>query len=137
LALSIAPVLPLMFCRYDFCQHELKPIRKSLRHSWQNWENEREHGRIYLTGGATALLYGWRSTTIDVDLKANPEPTTIRMVRRYRSCNAGTTAMNESETAAGFDSSAPICDCRRIPRTRCNSRRWAVFDQRSQTRGEL
>lgn len=32
-------------------------------------------GRVYLTGGATALLYGWRSTTIDVDLKAEPELT--------------------------------------------------------------
>ena len=31
-------------------------------------------GRIYLTGGATALLYGWRETTIDIDLKADPEP---------------------------------------------------------------
>ena len=31
-------------------------------------------GRIYLTGGATAILYGWRSTTIDVDLKPDPEP---------------------------------------------------------------
>ena len=24
-------------------------------------------GRVYLTGGATAVLYGWRDTTIDVD----------------------------------------------------------------------
>ena len=31
-------------------------------------------GRIYLTGGATALLYGWRPMTVDVDLKADPEP---------------------------------------------------------------
>ena len=31
-------------------------------------------GRIYFAGGATALLHGWRSTTIDVDLKADPEP---------------------------------------------------------------
>lgn len=31
-------------------------------------------GRIYLAGGATALLHGWRSTTIDVDLKPDPEP---------------------------------------------------------------
>jgi len=29
-------------------------------------------GRIYLTGGATALLHGWRSSTIDVDFKADP-----------------------------------------------------------------
>jgi hypothetical protein len=31
-------------------------------------------GRIYLTGGATALLYGWRGMTVDIDLKADPEP---------------------------------------------------------------
>jgi hypothetical protein len=31
-------------------------------------------GRIYLTGGATALLHGWRSMTIDIDLKPDPEP---------------------------------------------------------------
>jgi hypothetical protein len=31
-------------------------------------------GTIYLTGGATALLRGWRDATIDVDLKPDPEP---------------------------------------------------------------
>lgn len=31
-------------------------------------------GRVYLTGGATALLYGWRLATVDVDLKLDPEP---------------------------------------------------------------
>ena len=31
-------------------------------------------GRIYFTGGATALLHGWRTTTIDIDLEADPEP---------------------------------------------------------------
>jgi hypothetical protein len=31
-------------------------------------------GRIYFTGGATAALYGWRSTTIDIDIKPEPEP---------------------------------------------------------------
>ena len=31
-------------------------------------------GRVYLTGGASALLIGWRAATIDVDLKFNPEP---------------------------------------------------------------
>jgi hypothetical protein len=29
--------------------------------------------RIYLTGGATAVLLGWRETTIDVDIKIVPE----------------------------------------------------------------
>ena len=31
-------------------------------------------GRVYLTGGGTAVLEGWRETTIDIDLKAVPEP---------------------------------------------------------------
>ena len=31
-------------------------------------------GVIFFTGGVTALLHGWRETTIDIDLKAIPEP---------------------------------------------------------------
>lgn len=31
-------------------------------------------GRVYLTGGATALLEGWRESTVDVDVKLEPEP---------------------------------------------------------------
>jgi hypothetical protein len=30
-------------------------------------------GRVYLTGGATAVLYGWRETTIDIDIKLIPD----------------------------------------------------------------
>lgn len=30
-------------------------------------------GRVYLTGGATAVLYGWRESTIDVDIKVVPD----------------------------------------------------------------
>lgn len=30
-------------------------------------------GRVYFTGGATAVLYGWRDTTIDVDIKLIPD----------------------------------------------------------------
>ena len=37
-------------------------------------EQVQGHGRIYLTGGATALLHGWRPMTIDIDLKPDPEP---------------------------------------------------------------
>ena len=32
-----------------------------------------EDVRVYLTGGATAVLYGWRTSTIDVDVKPEPE----------------------------------------------------------------
>jgi hypothetical protein len=33
----------------------------------------RARGRLYFTGGATAVLYGWRATTIDVDIRLVPE----------------------------------------------------------------
>jgi len=35
--------------------------------------------RAYLTGGATAVLVGWRESTIDIDLKLEPE--TDRLLR--------------------------------------------------------
>ncbi len=31
-------------------------------------------GKVYFTGGATALLLGFREQTIDVDIKLDPEP---------------------------------------------------------------
>jgi hypothetical protein len=33
----------------------------------------RTEGRVYLTGGATAVLHGWRDSTIDVDIKLIPD----------------------------------------------------------------
>ena len=35
--------------------------------------------RLYFTGGATAVLFGWRPSTIDVDIKL--EPDTDRLLR--------------------------------------------------------
>jgi hypothetical protein len=34
----------------------------------------RSAGKVYFTGGATALLLGFRDQTIDIDLKLDPEP---------------------------------------------------------------
>ena len=31
-------------------------------------------GTLFLTGGASAVLIGWRGMTVDIDLKADPEP---------------------------------------------------------------
>lgn len=31
-------------------------------------------GNIYLTGGASALLLGWRNSTVDIDIRLDPEP---------------------------------------------------------------
>lgn len=33
--------------------------------------------RVYFTGGATAVLLGWRATTIDVDIRVIPESDTL------------------------------------------------------------
>jgi hypothetical protein len=46
-------------------------VRRLLR---EIGRNARGPGRVYLTGGATALLVGWRDSTVDVDLKLEPEP---------------------------------------------------------------
>ena len=40
-------------------------VRAFMRHLGERAEAS---GRVYFTGGATALLFGWRSTTIDIDL---------------------------------------------------------------------
>jgi hypothetical protein len=34
----------------------------------------RSRGKVYFTGGATALLLGFRQQTIDIDIKFEPEP---------------------------------------------------------------
>lgn len=33
----------------------------------------RHRSRVYFTGGTTAVLLGWRETTIDIDLRFDPE----------------------------------------------------------------
>jgi hypothetical protein len=34
----------------------------------------RESGRVYFTGGVSAVLYGWREMTVDIHLRPDPEP---------------------------------------------------------------
>ncbi len=42
-------------------------------------------GRIYLVGGASAVLTGWRATTLDVDLKLMPEDDRLlRAIQRLK-----------------------------------------------------
>jgi hypothetical protein len=31
-------------------------------------------GCVYFTGGASALLIGWRNSTVDIDIRLDPEP---------------------------------------------------------------
>lgn len=37
-------------------------------------QGSRGPGRVYLVGGSSAVLMGWRATTIDIDVKLDPEP---------------------------------------------------------------
>src|SRR3954469_22315639 len=47
--------------------HRLQVLMKALS------VEARTPGRVYLTGGASAVLLGWRLSTIHVDLKLVPE----------------------------------------------------------------
>ena len=35
------------------------------------------HGRVYLVGGSSAVIVGWRTATVDADIKLDPEPTAV------------------------------------------------------------
>jgi hypothetical protein len=49
---------------------DLNRIRRFMR---ALGEEARTDARVYFTGGATAVLQGWRASTIDVDVKMVPE----------------------------------------------------------------
>ena len=40
-------------------------------------ETASDDARVYLAGGATAVLYGWRASTVDVDLKIVPDAVSV------------------------------------------------------------
>lgn len=45
-----------------------------IRALFRRWGSQtRQPATIYLTGGATAVLHGWRESTIDVDIKLVPD----------------------------------------------------------------
>ncbi|HXH06758.1 MAG TPA: hypothetical protein VNI83_09215 [Vicinamibacterales bacterium] len=48
-------------------------------------DEARAPGRVYFTGGATAVLLGWRESTIDVDVRFVPEhDTLLRAIPRLK-----------------------------------------------------
>lgn len=50
---------------------DARKVRKFLK---RLAEESRGPGDVFLTGGASAVLLGWRKTTMDVDLELDPEP---------------------------------------------------------------
>lgn len=48
-------------------------------------EESRREGRVYLTGGACAVLIGWRASTVDVDIKlAHGAESLLRAIPRLK-----------------------------------------------------
>src|SRR6266568_383079 len=68
----------------------------------------RTPGACFITGGGSAILLGWRETTIDVDLKFDPEPAgvfdAIPVLKREPSINV--------ELASPDDFIPPLADWR-------------------------
>ena len=52
-----------------------EPVTRDVLHDFMRSiaAEAREPGRIYLTGGASAVLHDWRPSTIDVDIRIVPE----------------------------------------------------------------
>jgi len=48
----------------------MEKLAEFMRHFGRSAHRE---ARVYLTGGATAVLFGWRDSTIDIDLRFDPE----------------------------------------------------------------
>lgn len=70
-------------------------------------------GRVYLTGGATAVLYGWRDTTIDVDIKLIPDRDEIlrEIPRLKQALNLNVELAAPSDfipVAAGWEDRSPL-----------------------------
>jgi hypothetical protein len=57
--------------RLSIDPQKLKQLMKALG------KEARGSGSIYFTGGASALLIGWRESTVDVDIRLDPEPSGI------------------------------------------------------------
>ncbi len=80
--------------------------------------------RMYLTGGATAVLEGWRQSTVDVDVLFEPDSdAALRAIRDLKEC----LALNV-ETASPLDFLPPLPGWRERSRFRLREGNLEVFD---------
>jgi hypothetical protein len=61
----------------------------------------REDGTCYLTGGATAVLLGWRASTLDIDVRFEPEQDAVmrslQQIKRDLQLNVETASSSPAE----------------------------------------
>lgn len=83
-----------------------------------------ERTRLYLTGGATAVLEGWRASTIDIDLMIEPESDEVmRGIAELKE----RLAVNV-ELASPLDFLPPLPEWRERSRSRFSAGSVEVFD---------
>lgn len=82
--------------------------------------------RIYFTGGATAVLMGWRATTIDVDLKVVPE--TDQLLQTIPSLKEQLAINVELASPADFIPELPGWDARSIYIARAGALSFYHYD---------
>ena len=81
-------------------------------------ELARGPGQIFLTGGASAVLFGWREMTVDVDLKMLPEPAGVFEA----------IATLKDELNINVELASPDLFIPELPEWRERSKRIATFD---------
>ncbi len=67
-----SPVSPIL--KMDTAMREMTDVEKVRKFMRYLGAEARGKGRIYLVGGSSAVLLGWRMTTMDINLKLAPEP---------------------------------------------------------------
>ena len=80
--------------------------------------------RMYLTGGATAVLEGWRATTVDVDVRFEPDSdTALRRIAELKE-----ELQLNVELASPLDFLPPLPGWRERSRFRLREGNLEVFD---------
>lgn len=91
--------------------------------------------RVYLTGGASAVLMGWRESTVDVDLRMMPESDPL-----FRAISGLKEELNlnvELASPPDFIPALPDWESRSLPIAREGRVDWRHFDFYSQALAKI
>lgn len=115
-------------------QHTLDPqlVREVMRGLARH---ARSAGRVYVTGGVSALLFGWRDSTVDIDIRLDPEPRGvfegIRLLKRELGVNI------ELASPSDFVPALPGWRSRSLPIDRFGQVEFLHFDFYTQALAKL
>jgi hypothetical protein len=90
---------------------------------------------IYLTGGATAVLLGWRESTLDVDIKIVPDRDDV--LRAVQELKESLRINVELASPDLFIPPVPGWESRSLPAAREGRIEWRHFDLRSQALAKI